>query len=176
MADMQNSYAEALFELACEDHIETEMLNAIYDFNKIIEENPEYLTLLNSPMLDKEKKETLIKEALEETFPLEFILFLVYMSEKKLMEIFPQCALEYKLLYDEMKNTVLAKITSAVELTEEEKNKILRKLEMISSKNIFPEYEIDKTLLGGVIVEMNGKIYDGSYRKKFDDLKKVMKE
>ena len=77
-------------------------------------------------------------------------------------------------LVEETKNISDAKIISAVELSEDEKERIILKLEKESGKKIKAEYVVDKSIIGGIIIESDGKIIDGSLRYKLKDIKDVM--
>ena len=67
-----------------------------------------------------------------------------------------------------------AKVTSAVQLTDEEKQKLKNKLESVYRGEVNIEYFIDETLIGGLIVDVDGKIMDGSLRSRLHDVKGVM--
>ena len=67
-----------------------------------------------------------------------------------------------------------AVITSAVELTDDEKHRLERKLTDVTGKKIRASYVIDKSIIGGVSIAVDGKNYDGSVRKNLKNLKEVM--
>ena len=48
------------------------------------------------------------------------------------------------------------------------------KLEKQSGRNVLLECSTDSTLLGGIVVEMDGKILDGSIRRRLQEVKEVM--
>ena len=52
--------------------------------------------------------------------------------------------------------------------------KLKTKLESTTSGVVNINYLIDETLLGGVVVEINGKIMDGSLRHRLREVKEVM--
>ena len=67
-----------------------------------------------------------------------------------------------------------ATVTSAVELTEEEKNRLIAGLEARERCRVQGEYRVDPSLLGGLIVEVEGKILDGSLRHRLSEIKEVI--
>ena len=77
-------------------------------------------------------------------------------------------------MYDEICEVSNAKVTSAVELNETEKASLKEKLEKKSGHKIIIEYSVDKSIIGGLIVEMDGKIMDSSLRKHLKDVKDVI--
>ena len=48
------------------------------------------------------------------------------------------------------------------------------KLEKAEKRQIDPVFRVDPTLIGGLIVEIDGKVYDGSVRSRLRDVKDVM--
>ena len=80
----------------------------------------------------------------------------------------------YNELLDASERISSAKITSAVALSDAEKDKLIKRLERAGKGKIKAEYFVDEALLGGVIVEINGEIMDGSLRHRLQDIKEVM--
>jgi len=71
---------------------------------------------------------------------------------------------EYVNIANRARNIVEAKVTSAVELTGEEKEKLTGTLRRITGKEVRPTYAVDAALLGGVVVRIGDRILDGSVR------------
>ena len=72
-------------------------------------------------------------------------------------------------------NTVTITITSAVALNDAQKEKLIQKLEAKYRKCFFPVYQVDSALLGGIRIEMEDKVIDGSILKRLQSLKEVIK-
>ena len=69
-----------------------------------------------------------------------------------------------------------ARIVSAVELSAAQKRALVEKLERQSGKRVEPEYIVDETLLGGLVVEMEGRVLDGSLKKDLQQVKEVIEK
>ena len=82
---------------------------------------------------------------------------------------------EYKSMLRELHRVSRAIVTSAVELSVEQKSQLVAKLEKISGKKVIPEYFVDESILGGVTIEIDGKIMDSSLRRHLNDVKDVIK-
>lgn len=61
-------------------------------------------------------------------------------------------------------NKSKAKVISALELVDSEKSALSSIFSKISLKTLEFEYIIDKNLIGGIVVEIDGKLYDGSIK------------
>ncbi len=61
-------------------------------------------------------------------------------------------------------NKAKAKVISAIELIESEKAALSNIFSKISGKVLEFDFFVDKNLIGGIVVEIEGKIYDGSIK------------
>lgn len=61
-------------------------------------------------------------------------------------------------------NKAKAKVISTLELIDSEKSALSNIFSKISLKTLEFEYIIDKNLMGGIVVEIDGKVYDGSIK------------
>ena len=69
----------------------------------------------------------------------------------------------------------VAEVSSAVELTEDQKERIRKKLlDTTDYLSMRVRYEVDPSLIGGVRVEIEGSVIDGSIKNKLDQIKEVM--
>ena len=66
------------------------------------------------------------------------------------------------------------KIRSAVALSEDQKQRLQTKLETIHTAKVFITYEIDPSLIGGVVMETDDKVTDGSIRHRLQEVKEVI--
>ena len=171
MTEISREYAVSLFSIAREKGEEAEYMSALYDAQKILNENPKYSELLNSPNIAKSERIKALDAAFAEILPENVLIFLKILCEKRRMSIFDTCVADYKRLFDEFSNTVQATVISAVELSDTQKAKLKQKLEGISGKNVELRCSVDVSLYGGLTVEMGGCVYDGSLKSKLRDIK-----
>ena len=90
------------------------------------------------------------------------------------MECFDAAVTEYKALLNAWSHVFEARVTCAAELTSQEQAQLKAKLETIYGGTVRMAYTVDPSLLGGLIVEIDGKIMDGSLRRRLRDVKEVM--
>ena len=65
-------------------------------------------------------------------------------------------------------------MSSAVALTEREKTELKEKLEKRLGRTIRLECAIDPSLLGGLLVQVDGRVIDGSLKHRLHEIKEVM--
>ena len=96
------------------------------------------------------------------------------LCEKDRVSEFFDCVTVYNELLDMSENISVAKVTTSIELTEAEQKKLKEKLETTYNKKVVLDIKVDKTLLCGIVVEIDGKIIDRSIKKSLKDIKEVI--
>lgn len=173
MKQMSKEYAVALFALATEENCRKEVMDSLNVMVGILEENREYIDLLSSPAVPKDERLTMIDGAFSALNEYATS-FLKLLCERRLVHEFFACVEEYSQLLADSSNVSVAKVTGAVELTPEEETKLKEKLEAMCKHTVVMETDVDATLLGGMIIEIDGKVIDASLRRRLSDVKDVI--
>ena len=176
MAQISKEYAEALFALACEEGKETEFLTALEEIGRIFEDQPDYAELLAAPGISLGERLAAVEAAFAEIAPEYVVSWLQLLCEKGRIGYFPACVKEYRALLAAKEAVITARVSSAVPLTEEEAKALKQKLEKISGQTVLLDRTVDPSLMGGVVVEMNGRVMDGSLRRRLRAVKEVMEQ
>ena len=79
-------------------------------------------------------------------------------------------ATQYRRLLDEKLGRVRAVITSPAALESGDLERIVAVFEKRTGKKVLAETAVDESLLGGVIVDIEGKVFDGSLRNQLEAL------
>jgi len=174
MSRVSCEYAQALYMLAEEKGMEESYGEGLELVEELFCQNPDYLKLLCSYAISKEEKLGSLDKAFSDALPREVISFLKLLCERRHMDEFSGCVKEYRAMLDEKNRVFPAKVTSAVELSEEEKSALISKLEKKSGHKVEPSFAVEPAILGGLIVEMEGSILDSSLRKHLKDVKDVI--
>ena len=175
MSEISNEYAKALFMLGLEKECSKDYKEALETVACVFEENPVYKDFLSTFAIPLEERLNALEEAFSNTIPRDVLSFLKILCEKKHIAEVSECAEQYIGMYNEMDKVSTAKVTSAIELTEKEKTALKEKLEKTSGNKMVLEYIVDETILGGLIVETDGKIMDSSLKKHLKEIKDVIK-
>ena len=81
----------------------------------------------------------------------------------------------YKGILDEASGRVRANITSATELEEIQLERIAKALSEVVKKEVDVDVTIEPSLIGGVVAEVEGMVYDGSVKTQISRLKQSLK-
>lgn len=176
MDRISNEYAAALFSLAKEEKREAEFLQALKTAEEIFRAEPEYAEILDSRSLASSLRASLVQKAFGENMPEYVVSFICLLCEKGHIGEFFDCVAEYEKMYKHFLSVCDVKITSAVPLTESEKAALVSKLEKSGNKTVSARYAVDPAILGGIIVESDDSVIDGSLRGKLGKVKEVIEK
>jgi F-type H+-transporting ATPase subunit delta len=90
--------------------------------------------------------------------------FLLVLSDHRRLGLLSDVASDFEILLDERLGFARAGIRTAQALDPEQQASLLRTIASLTGKNIRPSYAVDAELVGGVIVNIGSKVYDGSVR------------
>lgn len=174
MTLISKEYAEALFELASETGAEREFDCALHLIEDELSAQPDYADLLSSPNIPKNERCALLDRAFADSVP-EYVLSTAkLLCERGRMRDFGEVVREYDSLYRALELISVAQVTSAVELTNEEKEALTERLEKMCGHTVTSVYTIDPSILGGIVVRMDDTLIDGSLKRKLKDVKEVI--
>lgn len=174
MIQTEREYAEALFTLAVEENAVEEYLDSLVTLKQLFDENPDYIEFLNSPAISLGERIASIDEAFDGRMPQYVASFIKVLCENGKMRTILLCIDEFETLARAFSNRAIATVYSAVELSDEQKDAVCKKLEALTNKRIDPIYIIDESLIGGMKIEVDGKTFDGSIKHRLGDIKDVM--
>jgi len=171
---MNKEYGTALFSLARENECEQQYAEALQTVQAVFEENPGYFELLNAPNIPMSERLAVIEKAFAGAVPEQIIAFLQLLCKNgRIMKLYG-CIEAYQNLYSVWAGSSKATVTSAIALNDREKEALIRALEKKCGHAVTADFCIEKDLMGGVVVEIDGKIMDGSLRRRLHDIKEVM--
>ena len=176
MAATGNNYAEALFMLAREENCVDEFYEGLKMIEGILKENPEYLQFLSTPSIPKDERTQALAVAFEGKINTHILSFVQLLCEHGRAESFFDCVSEYERLREWASNTVVAVVKTAVELTDDQKSGLIKSLEQRTGKKVTIESVIDNALLGGIAVEIDGQLLDGSVKTNLKRAREVISE
>lgn len=174
MTEMSKEYGTALFMLGCEAGAQKEYAKALETVSAVFRETPEYIDFLASPNIPMSERLTAIEQAFSPSLPENVVFFLQLLCEKGRIRSFEGCVTEYNALLQASERVSTAKVVSAVDLTEDEKKRLQAKLEKMCGNSVIMDCSTDKSLMGGVVIELDGKVMDGSLRHRLHEVKDVM--
>lgn len=176
MTDLSREYAEALFALAAEKDQTKAYVEALDTAAALLADNPEYVELLACPAVQKDERDNLLAQTFGQILPEQVLAFIQLLCAHGRIRSLNDCIKEYRLLYQTAVAMSTAQVVSAVPLTEAEKQQLADKLAARFGRTVTLECTVDESLLGGMVVRVDGKVLDGSLRSRLHAVKDVMKQ
>lgn len=174
MRQTDKEYAQALFLLASEESCVESTLADLRLIREVLSGEGEYIDFLASPAIPLRERLAAIDEAFSGGAGDYTVYFLKLLCEKGRIRSLFDAIDEFEALYKELSGRSCAVVTSAYELTEEQKASLVTKLEKTLKKGIDLIYVLDSSLIGGLKIELDGKVYDGTIKSRLRDVKDVM--
>ncbi len=100
--------------------------------------------------------------------------FLSLLAERNRLDHFPAICRTYQAMVDRSLGRVRATVRAATPLSDASVDEIRSVLERITGKKVLVSVEVDPTLIAGVAVEIEGRVYDGSARTQLTHLARSM--
>lgn len=172
MTQTAKDYARGLYMLAAEERREREYLDQLSVVSRLIDD--EYMQILCSPAIARSERLAMIDEAFGNAVCVNVLSFVKLLCEKGYLPILEECFDEFRKMYLDFTGTVRATVTSAVELNESEKAKIAEKLHTLTGQSAMIRYRLDPSILGGLIIQTDDRIIDGSVRRRLKEIKEVI--
>ncbi|OTN77315.1 ATP synthase F1, delta subunit [Enterococcus sp. 8G7_MSG3316] len=167
-------YGKALFELAIDEQRLTEVYQELLTLRQVYQALPEFGQIVTDNHLDIHEKRKLFDQLLK-GFDGLVRNFLEIVYEYNRMDDLLLIIDEYERRYDEYQGLVLGTVTTAVALSAEQKSAIEQQIALkLGYKQAQLKTAVDPEILGGVIVEANHQVIDGSIKSQLDYLRQQM--
>ena len=169
------TYGEALFELAVEEGREEELMNEVILLRELLSENPDFGKLMNHPKVLKEDKLEVLEAVFKGRVSEELVGFLhLIVSKDRYGEI--DSILDY--FIDEVKQVKgigVAYVATALGLSEAKKKEVEQKLLSTTSfTRMEMHYQVDESLIGGMVIRIGDRVVDSSIRSKLSGLEREL--
>lgn len=176
MTEMFKEYGTALFMLAKERNCENEYAIALECVEEVFDGNSQYQDFLSSPNIPMKERLSALESAFSDAIPQDILSFLQLLCEKGRIYALKSAISEYKKLLEVQNKVTTALVTSAIPLTDSEKTALKDKLEIKTGHSVILECKVDESILGGILIEIDGKIIDGTLKHRIQEIKDVISQ
>ena len=169
-------YGSALYDLASEKKCIDSILNDFEVAEKVLKESSELRHVIRSPLVNSDEKLNILLKIFSQSNLHDLTTtFLKVLSDNKRISNLISIILQFKKINSEKRGDITADITSADELSEDEKNNITNQLKNSLGQKLSLNFDVDKDIIGGLIVRVGSKMIDTSILNKINKLKIAMK-
>lgn len=173
---LSRRYAKALFQLAVAENREDAVAAELIQFAEVFAQ-PELNHVLNDPAFSRQRRKNIVAE-IARALQLSPLVthFLELLVERDRVSFLPGIAERYRRMLDEKKGQAEARVVTASPLEDADLKRLGETLGKISGKKIILNQETDASLIGGAVVHLEGKIYDGSVAAQLEKMKKQVEQ
>lgn len=173
---VSGTYGDALVQLAVETNRVDELFPQAVELVEVLSSNKELVTLLEQPKIVKAEKIKIIEDIFGGKVAKEMIGLMIMLIEKghytDMQEVFEYFVAAIK----EAKRIGVAKVTTALEISDAQKSAVEKKLLETTTYETFEmNYAVDASLIGGMTIRIGDRIVDNSVKSKLSQLTRELK-
>jgi len=174
MTEVGNVYGESLYELAKEENL-TKLIGAqLAVLQTSYHQEPDFIRLLSSPNLTKAERCQILDDSFRGKVHPYLLNFMKILTEKGYMRYFSDCCDAYTDHYDQDNGILRVTAVTAVALNPGQTEKLTRKLNQITGKEIVLRNLIDSAVLGGVRLDYDGQRLDDTVSHRMDAIRDLL--
>lgn len=141
-------------------------------FDGMVASAPDLKHILNSPAVSRARKRAVIAQIAQQaglSSTLRNLIFVII--DRGRTSLLPALRQRVEEFIDLRRGVARAHVSTATALNDGEKTAIASELSRVSGKQVQCDFELDSSLLGGVLARIGSTVYDGSVRGKLAALK-----
>ena len=156
-------YARALLDLALEKGSADALEPSLRASAELLESHADLRRVLSHPALSAEKKKR-VASLIWKSAPLLERRLVELLVTRDRMALLPVIAQVYTDLWNAQRGIVAAHAVSATPLADAQRQSLAAAAQKLAGREVALETSVDPALLGGVLLRMDGRTYDGSLR------------
>jgi len=168
------NYAETLLELAQRSGDLGAWGDMLDSIAEAMESDRRLRQFLESPRVSAQKKNEVMQKAYGAQLPRNFLRFLQALVNNRRQMLIPEIARAYHDLVDQVEGRVHASVTVAREADDADRDLVVKQLSRVLGTEVVPHFNVNPSILGGVIVRVGDTVLDGSVRRRLATLRSRM--
>jgi F-type H+-transporting ATPase subunit delta len=176
-SNIAKRYARAFFDIVEDENRYEDYGKELSRFSTLLKENKNLSEVLANPIFDHSDKKAVVASILAKIQVSSLTAnFLKLLVDKRRIGILSDIECCYRELMDNALKKVMVKVTTAFPLTGETSERLQKGLEALTGKQVEMSVLEDASLLGGVVVRVGDKLYDGSIRTQLNSIGNLLGE
>ena len=142
----------------------------------VLEKNAEFASFFCSSVGNRDDKLAIINRVVAPHGSELFTNFLRVLANKDRLDLLPLILRESKLNYEIRQGKKRVQVTSATELSDEQKERIRQQLSEKLPFDPIIESSVDPSLIGGIVIRVGDTVYDSSVKTRMKQLRERMRQ
>ncbi len=165
-------YATSLIDMTSEKNNLNEISKDMELVYSAILSSDELKNLLTSPVIKSEKKISILSEIFKNKISVDSFNFIKFVVDKNREDILSNIIEKFLELRDQKLGLIRVKVKTSFDFTNEQKEKLEKRLEQMLNKKTELSFVVDKSVIGGFIAKVGDTVYDASVKHQLELLKK----
>lgn len=158
-------YAQALMSSAKSQNITEEIGTDVRSLLSLLQNSDQLQNFVANPFVKEQDKKRVLEQVIGESVHPYLRNFLRILVDRRRILLLEGICQQYLNLLRQLNQTVLAEVTSTVELSEEQQQSIKDKVKaMTSAREVELDMKLDSELIAGAIVKVGSQVIDASLR------------
>ncbi|SEG84632.1 F0F1 ATP synthase subunit delta [Marinobacterium lutimaris] len=166
-------YTKAAFEYA-RDKGSLDQWSTMLSTAALVVKDSTMAQVLNNPALTSGQKAEVLISVCEEQMDDAGKNFAFLLAEKQRLALLPEISLQFDQLKAAQEKSVDIDLTTAFELDDAQQQKLAQALSTKLGRDVKISSQVDKSILGGVVIRSNDLVIDGSVRARLAKLAEAM--
>ena len=175
MTQIGSVYGEALFSLARDEKLDTEIMQQLQVLEQSISSEPDFVRLMGAPNIGKEERCSILDQSFRGKVHAYVLNFMKILTEKGYFRHFSACVQGYRACYNAYHHILTVTAVTAVALSEAQTRKLTARLQALTGKKVQLINQVDPACMGGVRLDYDGKRVDGTVSNRLEKLGSLLK-
>ena len=168
-------YAEALFGITLQRGRVDEVGDELREVLQLFRRDRDIRAFLETPVLEPAEKVRVLKKALDRAVSDTVIDFLCLLVDKRRIDALPVIEEAYQALADRHAKRTRVEVQTPTPLPADLRDEIEKMLRSKLGREIALAAETEPSLLGGAVVAIGDRVYDGSVRARLQRFRRTLK-
>ncbi len=168
-------YALALFNIALKNDVITSVADDLRAISGLMENDPAFREFVLSPTVSRDEKTQIIEKLFSDRVTILTMYMLRLLLRRRREAEIEGIQFEYEALRRDHGKAVLVTYSSAEELPDDQRKKLITKTETLTGRSVDPLFVVEPTLMGGVKIEYDNFMLDGTVRGNLEKLRERLR-
>lgn len=174
-SSVSRRYGIALADVLSGTGQERTIQDELVSWERMISSNPELREAFANPTVPYEQKRGVLNELIAKTKvnPITANFLQILLKNQRLTAL-SEINSRLAAVLDDRAGAVAAHVTTASPVNEETKRILSEKLSGFTGKSVRLSFDVDDSLIGGIVTRVGSTVYDGSIRTQLNQMEKTL--
>lgn len=171
MSDRTDYYAEAFFQIIAAEGRVNEVQDELFRFSRVLESHDELREALTDPHLPVARRQQIVEDLLQDKASDATLALVSLVVGLGRIRDLPAIVDRLLARTAELSAKAVAEVRSAVELTDDQKQRLAAALKRSTGRDVEVVVIVDPSVMGGLVTQIGDTVIDGTIRHRLAQLR-----